>query len=108
MSRCNARGATIRRGQPQLVWPWLLALHACFARCPPLASPLPAHALPPRSYKRRFKLTATGKVLYPRPGHVHKRFNKTKRQLFELSGMQVMKPRYAKTVKKIGFKLRHF
>ncbi|EFN52243.1 hypothetical protein CHLNCDRAFT_139123 [Chlorella variabilis] len=63
---------------------------------------------PYSSYKRRFKLTATGKVLYPRPGHVHKRFNKTKRQLFELSGMQVMKPRYAKTVKKIGFKLRHF
>lgn len=88
------------------------------------------------SYKHRFKVTATGKILFPSPGYVHKRFNKSHRQLGDLSKKQVMKPRYAKTVsvcslrlaalhvvhnsitcplascfaqvKKLGFALRHF
>lgn len=58
------------------------------------------------SYKSRFRLTGSGKVLYARPGHVHKRFNKSKRQLFDLSHYATMTPKYAKTVKKIGFKMR--
>ena len=53
-------------------------------------------------------MTGTGKVLYPRPGHVHKRFNKSKRQLFDLSGLRVMQKTYAKTVRKCGFKMRSF
>ncbi|KAL4423829.1 hypothetical protein ABPG75_001130 [Micractinium tetrahymenae] len=60
------------------------------------------------SYKSRFRVTGSGKVLYARPGHVHKRFSKSKRQLFDLSHYQALTPRYAKTVKKIGFKLRKF
>ncbi|KAI3432874.1 hypothetical protein D9Q98_010457 [Chlorella vulgaris] len=63
---------------------------------------------PYSSYKHRFKVTATGKILFPSPGYVHKRFNKSHRQLGDLSKKQVMKPRYAKTVKKLGFALRHF
>lgn len=38
-------------------------------------------SLPCSSYKSRFRVTGTGKVLYARPGHVHKRFSKSKRQV---------------------------
>jgi ribosomal protein L35 len=69
--------------------------------------PLP-RCFPCRSLRRRFKLSAGGKVLYPRPGHVHKRFNKTKRQLFDLSGKQALTPAYAKVLRKLGFALRRF
>lgn len=42
------------------------------------------------AYKSRFKVTGTGKVVYARPGVVHKRFNKTKSQLFRLANLRVM------------------
>lgn len=57
------------------------------------------------SYKHRFKVTATGKILFPSPGYVHKRFNKSHRQLGDLSKKQVMKPRYAKTVSVCSLRL---
>jgi ribosomal protein L35 len=63
---------------------------------------------PCSSYKHRFKLTGNGKVIYPRPGYVHKRFNKSKGQLGELSGTQALKPRYAKAVKRLAFRMRHY
>ena len=97
------------------------------ARAAPLPAPwhntyapllLPLTALPPAcslalpplrsSYKSRFKVTGTGKVVYARPGHVHKRFNKSKSQLLRLGGpLRVMRPRYAKVVRKLGFKTRN-
>ncbi|KAL4446243.1 hypothetical protein ABPG77_003050 [Micractinium sp. CCAP 211/92] len=73
-----------------------------------LTQPGPAPPLPRSSYKSRFRITGSGKVLYARPGHVHKRFSKSKRQLFDLSQYQALTPRYAKKVKKIGFKMRKF
>ncbi|PSC70598.1 50S ribosomal L35 [Micractinium conductrix] len=62
------------------------------------------------SMKSRFRLTggAEPKVMYSRPGHVHKRFNKSKRQLFALSGTQALTPKYAKVVKKLGFCARRW
>lgn len=46
-------------------------------------------------------------VLFDRPGHVHKRFNKSKSALFRLSAKRVMRPAYAKVVRKLGFKTRN-
>lgn len=46
-----------------------------------LTQPGPAPPLPRSSYKSRFRITGSGKVLYARPGHVHKRFSKSKRQV---------------------------
>ncbi|KAI7846324.1 hypothetical protein COHA_000161 [Chlorella ohadii] len=59
------------------------------------------------SYKSRFKVTGTGQIVYKRAGYVHKRFNKSKSALGRLGGpLAVMKPKYAKTVRKLGFKTR--
>ncbi|PRW61032.1 DNA (cytosine-5)-methyltransferase CMT2-like [Chlorella sorokiniana] len=59
------------------------------------------------SYKSRFKVTGSGLVVYKRAGYVHKRFNKSKSALGRLGGpLAVMKPKYAKTVRKLGFKTR--
>ncbi len=59
-------------------------------------------------YKERFKLTATGKVLFFRPGHRHKRWAKTSKQLRNLRKSVTMHDTYAHTMKKLGFKMTTF
>ena len=44
--------------------------------------------------------------MYKKAGYVHKRSNKSKSALQRLSGTAVMKSKYAKTVRKLGFKTR--
>ena len=61
-----------------------------------------------RAYKDRFKMTATGKIRYVRPGHVHKRFNKGSRQLQELGQTKLVQDVYARIMKRLGFKMRRF
>lgn len=63
---------------------------------------------PYSSYKERFKMTGTGKIRYMRPGAVHKHFNKSRRQNAELSKTKVLYETYAKTMRKLGFKMRSF
>jgi hypothetical protein len=53
-------------------------------------------------------MTASGLIRYMRPGHVHKRFNKGRRQLADLSRTQVMHAAFAKTMKRLGFTMRGF
>lgn len=79
------------------------------------AQPRPKNKLKPKflggklkpysSYKERFKLTGTGKVLFPGLGHVHKRFNKGRQQRLRLSKTKVLHLAYAKTMKRLGFKM---
>ncbi|KAL4539558.1 hypothetical protein Ndes2437B_g02076 [Nannochloris sp. 'desiccata'] len=63
---------------------------------------------PYSAFKNRFKMTATGKIRYMRPGNVHKRHNKGRRQLQDLGETQVMQNTYAKTMKRLGFVMRRF
>jgi ribosomal protein L35 len=63
---------------------------------------------PYSAFKNRFKMTATGKIRYMRPGNVHKRHNKGRRQLQDLGETQVMQITYAKTMKRLGFVMRRF
>lgn len=63
---------------------------------------------PYSAFKRRFKLTGGGQIRYMRPGHVHKRFNKSSTQLQKLAKTQLVHSSWAKTMKKIGFVMRHF
>lgn len=51
-------------------------------------------------------LLSPAQVMFDRPGHVHKRFNKSKSALFRLSAKRVMRPAYAKVVRRLGFKTR--
>ena len=60
------------------------------------------------AYKSRFKMTGTGKIRYMRPGRVHKRYNKGRRQLAALGDSNVMQETYAKTMRKLGFTMRRF
>lgn len=53
-------------------------------------------------------MTATGKIKYMRPGHVHKRFSKGRSQLQELSQSKTMHVTWAKTMKRLGFTMRRF
>ena len=69
---------------------------------PPRHPPLPACS----AYKSRFKVTASGLVRYQRPGHVHKRFNKSRRRLCGLKGTKIVGATYTKVFKKLGFHLR--
>lgn len=61
-----------------------------------------------RAFKSRFKMTGGGKIMYMRPGHVHKRHNKGRGQLLELSKVKVMHPTYEKTMKRLGFVSRRY
>jgi ribosomal protein L35 len=63
---------------------------------------------PYSAFKNRFKMTATGKIRYMRPGNVHKRHNKGRRQLQDLGETQVMQNTYSKTMKRLGFVMRRF
>lgn len=63
---------------------------------------------PYSSFKQRFKLTGGGRIRYMRPGHVHKRHSKGRRQLQELSESKIMHPTYEKTMKRLGFVMRRF
>lgn len=65
---------------------------------------------PYSAFKNRFKMTGTGKIRYMRPGNVHKRHNKGRRQLQDLGETQVMQTTsaYAKTMKRLGFVMRRF
>ena len=63
---------------------------------------------PYSAYKNRFKMTGTGKIRCMRPGHVHKRFNKGRRQLADLSNTKVVDRAWERTMKKIGFVMRRF
>jgi ribosomal protein L35 len=63
---------------------------------------------PYSAFKNRFKMTASGKIRYMRPGNVHKRHNKGRRQLQDLGETQVMQNTYAKTMKRLGFVMRRF
>jgi len=59
-------------------------------------------------YKERFKLTGTGKVLFFHPGHRHKRWSKTSKQLRTHRRSAVLHSTYATTMKKLGFKMTTF
>lgn len=61
-----------------------------------------------RSYKSRFRTLGSGEIKYQRPGHVHKRFNKSGRQRLDLKKPQEVKPSYAKIMKKLGFVSRSY
>ena len=63
---------------------------------------------PYSAFKNRFKMTATGKIRYMRPGNVHKRHNKGRRQLHDLGKTQIMQDTYSKTMKRLGFVMRRF
>lgn len=58
------------------------------------------------AYKRRFKITGGGKILYSRPGYVHKRTNKSRSRLFRLAKEGQLNEAYANIMKKLNFKLR--
>ena len=58
------------------------------------------------AYKRRFKITGGGKILYSRPGYVHKRTNKSRSRLFRLAKEGQLSEAYANIMKKLNFKLR--
>jgi ribosomal protein L35 len=53
-------------------------------------------------------MTGSGKIRYMRPGNVHKRFNKGRSQLHELGRTQIVHTAWAKTMKLLGFTMRHF
>jgi ribosomal protein L35 len=63
---------------------------------------------PYTSYRSRFKMTATGKIRYMRPGRTHKRHNKGRRQLADLGATQMMDEAWAKTMRRLGFVMRRF
>jgi len=63
---------------------------------------------PYSAFKSRFKMTATGKIRFMRPGNVHKRHNKGRRQLQDLGQTQMVQDTYAKTMKRLGFVMRRF
>jgi ribosomal protein L35 len=113
-----AAAATLRPGRPLAS---LLGLAAARQPLPLLAPATAARAAstltppfvggkmkPYSAYKRRFKTTATGKIKYMKPGHVHKRFNKGTRQLDTLSGSKIMHRTYQKVMQKLGFTRRSF
>jgi ribosomal protein L35 len=60
------------------------------------------------SYKERFKMSATGKIRYMRPGHRHKRFVKGSNRNRSLRKGKNLFNTYANTMKKLGFKMRTF
>jgi ribosomal protein L35 len=118
LSPLPAAAAALRPGRPLAS---LLGLAAARRPLPPLAPPAAARAAstltppfvggkmkPYSAYKRRFKTTATGKIKYMKPGHVHKRFNKGGRQLDTLSGSKIMHRTYQKVMQKLGFTRRSF
>lgn len=57
-----------------------------------------------RSYKERFRMTATGKIRYQKPGHRHKRFVKGPKRNRNLRGENLLHDAYARVMKKLGFK----
>lgn len=63
---------------------------------------------PYSSYKERFKTTATGLVLFKRPGHRHKRFSKGPHRNRQLRRTQVLTNAYTATMQRLGFVSRHF
>ncbi|DBA74951.1 TPA: hypothetical protein ACH3X1_010297 [Trebouxia sp. C0004] len=63
---------------------------------------------PYSSYKERFKTTATGLILFKRPGHRHKRFNKGPHRNRQLRRTQVLTNAYTATMQRLGFVSRRF
>jgi large subunit ribosomal protein L35 len=60
------------------------------------------------SFKERFKLTATGRVKYMPPGHRHKRSSKSMDQNRNLRKSSMLFSTYAKTMKKLGFRMTSY
>ncbi|DBB14643.1 TPA: hypothetical protein ACH3X3_004277 [Trebouxia sp. C0006] len=63
---------------------------------------------PYSSYKERFKTTATGLILFKRPGHRHKRFSKGPHRNRQLRRTQVLTNAYTATMQRLGFVSRRF
>ncbi|KAL0034063.1 hypothetical protein WJX79_006512 [Trebouxia sp. C0005] len=63
---------------------------------------------PYSSYKERFKTTASGLILFKRPGHRHKRFNKGPHRNRQLRRTQVLTNAYTATMQRLGFVSRRF
>lgn len=63
---------------------------------------------PYSSYKERFKTTATGLIMYKRPGHRHKRFNKGPHRNRQLRRTQLVTNAYTATMQRLGFVSRRF
>ncbi|KDD75706.1 hypothetical protein H632_c540p1 [Helicosporidium sp. ATCC 50920] len=58
---------------------------------------------PYSAYKGRFQQLASGAIKFRRPGRVHKRFNKSRRQLRDLAEPRSVPHAFARTMKKLGF-----
>ncbi|EIE24704.1 hypothetical protein COCSUDRAFT_32793 [Coccomyxa subellipsoidea C-169] len=60
------------------------------------------------SFKERFKLTGTGRVKYMPPGHRHRRSRKSADQNRQLRKSSMLFSTYAKTMKKLGFRMTSY